>query len=48
MLLTSQADLGNKTLWYTKDVDSDEITVHISGTRSNNTQIAYLILEAAS
>jgi hypothetical protein len=45
VLLTPKANLGQKTLWYTVSLDTGEIVIHISGTRSKDTPVAYLMLE---
>jgi hypothetical protein len=47
VFLTPEANLGNKDLWYTKPEGGTEVTVHLSGTRSNDTNISYLVIDHA-
>lgn len=47
VLLTPEANLGNKDLWYTKPGSGTEIVLHLSGTRSNDTKVSYLLVEHA-
>lgn len=47
VFLTPEANLGNKDLWYTKPQSGNEVIVHLSGTRSNDTHVAYLVVDHA-
>ena len=47
VLLTPQANLGKKGLWYQVPEDTGKITVRISEARPKDSRIAYLILEHA-
>jgi hypothetical protein len=47
VLVSPQANIGNRALWYTKDGSSGDIVIHLSSSRSNDTHVAYLILEHA-
>lgn len=45
VLLTPEANLGNKDMWYTKPGGGTTFTVHLSGTRSNPTRVSYLLVD---
>jgi hypothetical protein len=47
VLLTPEANLGNKDLWYTKPNGGTEVIIHLSGTRSNDTKVSYLVIDHA-
>lgn len=47
VFLTPEADLGNKSLWYTKPEGGTEVAIHLSGTRSNDTNVSYLVIDHA-
>jgi hypothetical protein len=47
VLLSPQANLGQKGLWYQIPEDTGKITVRISASRPKDSRIAYLILEHA-
>jgi hypothetical protein len=45
VLLTPKANINQRTVWYTVPTSFDHIRIHISGSRTNDTPVAYLILE---
>jgi len=47
VLISPQANLGDKGLWYTIPEGSGQIVVHISKSRPKDSRISYLILEHA-
>lgn len=47
VLLSPKANINQRTVWYTVPSSMDRIRIHISGSRTNNTPVAYLILEHA-
>ena len=46
VLLTPQANIGDRGLWFTKGGSSMN-EIHLSSSRSNDTKVSYLILEHA-
>jgi hypothetical protein len=48
VLLSSKANIGQRTIWYQVPSGFDRIVVHSSSERSKDTPVAYPILEQAS
>lgn len=44
VLLTPASNIGERSLWYTKSVANDTLTIHISASRLFNTRISWLLL----
>jgi len=44
VLLTPMADLTGRDLWFTKDIASDTITIHLSSSRTSATKVSWLLL----
>ena len=47
VLLSSKANIGQRTIWYQVPSGFDRIVVHSSSERSKDTPVANLILEQA-
>jgi hypothetical protein len=47
VFLTPEANLGNKDLWYTKPGSGDSFVIHLSGKRSKDTRVAWLVIDHA-
>ena len=43
VLLTPQANIGSRGLWYTTNPSAETITIHISSSRTSATKIAWLL-----
>ena len=44
VLLTPMANLTGRDLWFTKNIASDTITIHLSSARTSATKISWLLL----
>ena len=44
VLLTPNADIGTRRLWWTKDTVGNSITIHMSSSRTSATKVSFLIL----
>ena len=47
VLISPTENLHENALWYTKQGGNQEILIHLNSSRSNDTNVAYLILEHA-
>jgi hypothetical protein len=44
VLLTPNADIGTRRLWFTKNLIANTITIHMSATRTKPTKVAWMLL----